>query len=136
MREPLFQFLSLRNRKVNEIAISSSLKNTASVSLNGTVELYKPDGSVTDYLVVGFLDDTDTSRLISDDMPIAVMTPEGLGMLAVPNANESYIVQFSRLCNMPDTINYVKASNNLSDEQITGNIPLLSIQGQIEGKQV
>lgn len=134
MREPLFQFLSLRNRKVNEIAISSSLKNTASVSLNGTVELYKPDGSVTDYLVVGFLDDTDTSRLISDDMPIAVMTPEGLGMLAVPNANESYIVQFSRLCNMPDTINYVKASNNLSDEQITGNIPLLSIQGQIEGK--
>ncbi len=118
----------------NEIAISSSLKNTASVSLNGTVELYKPDGSVTDYLVVGFLDDTDTSRLISDDMPIAVMTPEGLGMLAVPNANESYIVQFSRLCNMPDTINYVKASNNLSDEQITRNIPLLSIQGQIEGK--
>ncbi len=118
----------------NEIAISSSLKNTASVSLNGTVELYKPDGSVADYLVVGFLDDTETSRLISDDMPIAVMTPEGLGTLAVPNANESYVVQFSRLCNIPDTINDVKASNNLSDEQITGNIPLLSIQGQIEGK--
>lgn len=118
----------------NEIAISSSLKNTASVSLNGTVELYKPDGSAADYLVVGFLDDTETSRLISDDMPIAVMTPEGLGTLAVPNANESYVVQFSRLCNIPDTINDVKASNNLSDEQITGNIPLLSIQGQIEGK--
>lgn len=54
----------------NEIAISSSLKNTASVSLNGTVELYKPDGSAADYLVVGFLDDTETPCLISNDMPI------------------------------------------------------------------
>ena len=62
----------------NEIAISSSLKNTASVSLNGTVELYKPVGSAADYLVVGFLDDTETPCLISNDMSIAVMTPEGL----------------------------------------------------------
>jgi len=118
----------------NEIAVSSSLKNTASVSLNETVELYKPDGSVADYLVVGFLDDTETSRLISEDMSIAVMTPEGVGKLAVSNANESYVVQFSRLCNIPDTINDIKTSNHLSDEQMTGNIPLLSIQGQIEGK--
>ena len=44
------------------------------------------------------------------------------------------MVQFSRLCNIPDTINELKANNNLSDEQIIGNIPLLSIQGQIEGE--
>lgn len=118
----------------NEIAVSSSLKNTAPVSLNETVELYKPDGSVTDYLVVGFLDDTETSRLITGDTSIVVMKPEGLGALAVPNVNESYVVQFSRLCNIPDTINDIKASNNLSDEQMTGNISLLSIQGQIEGE--
>ena len=31
-------------------------------------------------------------------------------------------------------INDIKAGNNLSDEQITENIPLLSIQGQLEGK--
>lgn len=118
----------------NEIAVSSSLKNTASVSLNETVELYKPDGSLIDYLIVGFLDDTETSCLIDGDTPTVVMTPEGLGTLTVPNANESYVVQFSRLCNIPDTINDIKANNNLSDEQITGNIPLLSIQGQIEGE--
>lgn len=110
----------------NEIAISSSLKSTASVSLNGTVELYKPDGSTADYLVVGFLDDTETPCLISDDMSIAVMTPEGLGTLAFPDVNESYVVQFSRLCNIPDTINDVKASNNLSDEQIIGNYILMT----------
>lgn len=118
----------------NEIAVSSSFKNTASVSLNETIALYKPDGNVTDYLIVGFLNDTETSRLITGDTPIVVMTPEGLGTLAVNNANENYVIRFSRLCNIPDTINDIKVGNNLSDEQITGNIPLLSIQGQLEGK--
>lgn len=117
----------------NEIVVSSSFKNTASVSLHETIELCKPDGSATDYLVVGFFDDTKISRLMAENMPIAIMTPKGLGLLAVPNANESYLVEFSRLCNIPGTINEIKASNNLSDEQITGNIPLLSIQGQMKG---
>lgn len=118
----------------NEIAVSSSFKNTASASLNETIALCNPDGNVTDYLIVGFLNDTETSRLITGDTPIVVMTPEGLGTLAVNNANENYVIRFSRLCNIPDTINDIKAGNNLSDEQITGNIPLLSIQGQLEGK--
>lgn len=118
----------------NEIAVSSSFKNTASVSLNETIALCKPDGNTTDYLIVGFLNDTETSRLITGNNPIVVMTPEGLGTLAVNNAIENYVIQFSRLCNIPDIINDIKASNNLSDEQITENIPLLSIQGQLEGK--
>lgn len=118
----------------NEIAVSSSFKNTASVSLNETIALCKPDGNTTDYLIVGFLNDTETSRLITGNTPIVVMTPEGLGTLAVNNAIENYVIQFSRLCNIPDIINDIKASNNLSDEQITENIPLLSIQGQLEGK--
>lgn len=118
----------------NEIAVSSSFKNTASVSLNETIALCKPDGNTTDYLIVGFLNDTETSRLITGNTPIVVMTPEGLGTLAVNNAIENYVIQFSRLCNIPDIINDIKAGNNLSDEQITENIPLLSIQGQLEGK--
>lgn len=80
------------------------------------------------------LNDTETSRLITGNTPIVVMTPEGLGTLAVNNAIENYVIQFSRLCNIPDIINDIKAGNNLSDEQITENIPLLSIQGQLEGK--
>lgn len=67
----------------NEIAVSSSFKNTASVSLNETIALCKPDGNTTDYLIVGFLNDTETSRLITGNTPIVVMTPEGLGTLAV-----------------------------------------------------
>lgn len=57
-----------------------------------------------------------------------------MSLLAVSNANESYVAQFSHLCNIPDAINDIKAANHLTDEQITGNTPLLSIQGQIEGK--
>lgn len=117
-----------------EIAVSSSFKNTASVSLNERVELYRPDGSAVNYLVVGFLDDAETSRLVDGDTPIAVMTPEGFENLAIPNANENYVVRFSPLCNIPDTINEITAVNHLSNEQMSGNLSLLSIQGQIEGK--
>lgn len=117
-----------------EIAVSSSLKDTASISLNETVELYKSDGSVTAYSVVGFLDDTETSRLVEGDTPIAVMTPTGFEALVVADADTSYVVQFSRICNIPDIIKGIKESNHLSEEQMTGNIPLLSIQGQIAGK--
>ena len=118
----------------NEIAISSSLKDTASVLLNDTVELYNLNGSVADYQIVGFLDDTKTSRLIAENLPIVVMTPEGLGTLAVSNANESYVAQFSHLCNIQDAFFVFFVVYHLTDEQITGNTPLLSIQGQIEGK--
>ena len=117
-----------------EIAVSSSLKDTVSISLNETVELYKSDGSVTAYSVVGFLDDTETSRLVEGDTPIAVMTPTGFEALVVADADTSYVVQFSRICNIPDIIKGIKESNHLSEEQMTGNIPLLSIQGQIAGK--
>ena len=129
----------------NEIALSSSLKESASVSLNETVELSSPDGTGTDYLVVGFIEDTGTSRLAAgntaaagstpaaENIQVAVMTPEGFSALGVSDAAESYVVQFSRLCNIPDTIRNIKENYGLSEEQITGNIPLLSIEGQIEG---
>ena len=94
--------------------------------LNDTVELYNSNRSVADYQIVGFLDDTKTSRLLAENLPIVVMTPEGLGTLAVSNANESYVAQFSHLCNISDAINDIKAANHLTDEQITGNTPLLS----------
>mgnify|MGYP007055870329 FL=1 len=84
--------------------------------LNDTVELYNPNGSMADYQIVGFLDDTKTSHLIAENLPIVVMTPEGLGTLAVSNANESYVAQFSHLCNIPDAINDIKAANHKKNQ--------------------
>jgi len=47
-------------------------------------------------------------------------------------------MEFLRVENLCKTYGKGEATvnNKLSDEQITGNIPLLSIQGQIEGKWV
>lgn len=120
----------------NEIAVSSSLKYGASLSLNGSIELSCPDGSTVSYLVVGFLDEIETSRLGVGSVQTAVLTPEGFTALSAanPSVTESYVIQFSRHCNIPDIITAVKEQNDISDEQMTGNLPLLSIQGQLEGE--
>lgn len=44
------------------------------------------------------------------------------------------MIRFSRNCNIPNTIADIKAQNNISDDQLEGNIPLLSVQGQIAGE--
>ena len=41
--------------KENEVAVSSSLKESASLSLNETIELLCPNGNTVKFLVVGFL---------------------------------------------------------------------------------
>lgn len=116
----------------NEIAVASSLQDI--VSLNGTVKLSDSNGNAKDYLVVGFFDDTKAPHLVTENTPIVILTPEGLSMLSATNITESFVVQFSRLCNIPDTITNIKKSNNISDELTTENTPLLSIQGQLAGK--
>ncbi|MFI3213256.1 MAG: FtsX-like permease family protein [Eubacteriales bacterium] len=121
----------------NEIAISYSLKDSASISLNETITLLCPNGETADFLVVGFLDDTQITRLSTDTEDVIALTVEGFSSLSTSSDNpvlENYMIQFSRLCNIPSTIADIKEQNNLSDEQIIENLSLLSIQGQIEGE--
>ena len=124
----------------NEIAVSSSLKNSASISLNQTISLLSPDGNKVNYSVVGFLDDVQTSRLVTGNTgneQIAVLTPEGFSTLKESlniDVAEKFVVRFSRNCNIPNTIADIKAQYNISDGQLEGNIPLLSVQGQIAGE--
>lgn len=121
----------------NEIAVSSSLKDSASLTLNETIELSCPEGGIVSYLIVGFLDDKETSRLGVGSVQTAVLTPEGFTALSAFGETsdiESYIIQFSRHCNIPDSITVIKEQNNISDEQMTGNLPLLNLQGRLEGE--
>ena len=118
----------------NEVAVSSLLKDTASVSLSETIEISGSDGSVACYTVTGFFDSEGSSRFVSEDTPAVVMTPEAFLSLSASASAESYIVQFSLLCNIPDTITDIKEQNHISDEQVTENTPLLSIQRQLDGK--
>lgn len=123
--------------KENEIAVSSSLKKSASLSLNETVTLLCPNGKSISFLIVGFFDDTQAARLITGTEQVAAITEEGLSSLTAfsdSSVAENYMIQFSQLSNIPNAIADIKVQNNLSDEQITENLSLLSIQGQIAGK--
>lgn len=121
----------------NEIAVSSSFKNSMSLSLNEEIKLSGPNGDSANYIIVGILDDTGLFRLGTDDIQqVLVMTPEGFSALPNPvnsSVTENFIVQFSRFCNIPDTIADIRKQNHLSDEQITENMELLNIQGQYGG---
>lgn len=121
----------------NEIAVSYSLKNSASISLNQTISLETPDGNQINLSVVGFFDDEQASRLVKGNKQLAVLTPGGFDNLKESsniNHEEKLVIRFSRNCNIPNTIADIKAQNNISDDQLEGNIPLLSVQGQIAGE--
>ena len=91
----------------NEIAVSYSLKNSASISLNQTISLETPDGNQINLSVVGFFDDEQASRLVKGNKQLAVLTPEGfdnLKELSNINHEEKLVIRFSRNCNIPNTI--------------------------------
>ena len=121
----------------NEIAVSSSVKDIESLSLNEKIGISNSDGKTMNYTIVGFLDDTEISRLgIGSEQFVVAMTPEGLDAISTPTnpVTQTFIVQFSRFCNIPDAIADIKTQNHLSEEQVTENISLLSIEGQYDGE--
>ncbi len=119
----------------NEIAVSSALKETNFLNLGSVVDLTRPDGSSISFSIVGFFDDTDTVSLIAGSDQIVVLTQEGIASLTSAASSlitEKYVIQFSRLCNIPNAIEDIKVQINVSDEQITANMNLLSIEGQLD----
>ena len=105
--------------------------------MNQTISLETPDGNQINLSVVGFFDDEQASRLVKGNKQLAVLTPEGFDNLKESsniNHEEKLVIRFSRNCNIPNTIADIKAQNNISDDQLEGNIPLLSVQGQIAGE--
>lgn len=121
----------------DEIAVSASLKDSASFSLNDVIGLARPDGSKVSYTIVGFLSDAETPRLVPGAEPVAALTPEGFAALTASmdtSVTNTYLVQFSRFYSIPDTMADIKTQYHISDIQITGNLSFLTIQGQTEGK--
>lgn len=45
-----------------------------------------------------------------------------------------YRIRFSTICNISNKITEIKTQYHIKDEQVTANVPLLSIQGQLAGK--
>lgn len=124
----------------NEIAVSSSIREAASLELGALVDLVRPDGSSVSFSVVGFLDNEDAARLVTGETSIAVLTPDGFDALAFLGSesmiNQNYVIQLSRRSDMANAIADIKAKNGLSDEQVTANESLLSVEGQLAGTNV
>ncbi|MDO4306818.1 MAG: ABC transporter permease [Eubacteriales bacterium] len=124
----------------NEIAVSSSIKEATSLELGALVDLVRPDGSSASFSVVGFLDNEDAARLVTGETSIAVLTPDGFDALAFsagsPMTDWDYVIQLSRRSDMANAIADIKVKNGLSDEQVTANESLLSVEGQLAGTNV
>ena len=75
--------------------------------------------------------------MVTGSERIAALAPVGLSSLAglaEYSMTETYVVQFSRLCDIPDTVAEIREQYYISDGQITENVPLLSIEGQLAGE--
>lgn len=109
----------------------------ASLETGNIIEIIRPDGSVAGFTIAGFLDDSGMTRLGMSASPVFVLTGGGLRELAPGSIFEQkFMLQFSPLCNMPETISDIKAWHSLAEEQVSANEVLLSMEGQLRGSSI
>lgn len=119
----------------NEIAVSSNIKERYSLHIGDKFELTLPDGGSVPFTVTGVVDDTE--RLITESEQVIVLTPKGISALAaitnITTVETQFVIQLSRLCNMPDTVADIMKQLSIPDTQVMSNLSLLSILGQVKG---
>lgn len=65
-----------------QVAVSSTLAQTAGISLGDTLALNSPDGSTMQLAITGIMDD-DAANMISGSASAILLTPEGLSSIGV-----------------------------------------------------
>ena len=120
-----------------QVAVSSTLAQTAGISVGDTLTLNSPDGSTMQLAITGIMDD-DTANMISGSANAILLTPEGLSSIQTADlsGNWQYVVRFSLLTNVGSSIADIQQQNGISDAQITQNEELLSMLGQLPGSNM
>ena len=120
-----------------QVAVSSTLAQTAGISLGDTLTLNSPDGSTMQLAITGIMDD-DAANMISGSASAVLLTPEGLSSIQTADlsGNWQYVVRFSLLTNVGSSIADIQQQNGISDAQITQNEELLSMLGQLPGSNM
>ena len=120
-----------------QVAVSSTLAQTAGISLGDTLTLNSPDGSTMQLAITGIMDD-DAANMISGSASAILLTPEGLSSIQTADlsGNWQYVVRFSLLTNVGFSIADIQQQNGISDAQITQNEELLSMLGQLPGSNM
>ena len=88
-----------------QVAVSSTLAQTAGISLGDTLTLNSPDGSTMQLAITGIMDD-DAANMISGSASAVLLTPEGLSSIQTADlsGNWQYVVRFSLLTNVGSSI--------------------------------
>lgn len=120
-----------------QVAVSSTLAQTARISVGDTLTLNSPDGSTMQLAITGIMDD-DAANMISGSASAILLTPEGLSSIQTADlsGNWQYVVRFSLLTNVGSSIADIQQQNGISDAQITQNEELLSMLGQLPGSNM
>ena len=120
-----------------QVAVSSTLAQTAGISVGDTLTLNSPDGSTMQLTITGIMDD-DAANMISGSASAILLTPEGLSSIQTADlsSNWQYVVRFSLLTNVGSSIADIQQQNGISDAQITQNEELLSMLGQLPGSNM
>lgn len=120
-----------------QVAVSSTLAQTAGISLGDTLTLNSPDGSTMQLAITGIMED-DAANMISGSASAILLTPEGLSNIQTADlsGNWQYVVRFSLLTNVGSSIADIQQQNGISDAQITQNEELLSMLGQLPGSNM
>lgn len=120
-----------------QVAVSSTLAQTAGISVGDTLTLNSPDGSTMQLTITGIMDD-DAANMISGSASAILLTPEGLSSIQTADlsGNWQYVVRFSLLTNVGSSIADIQQQNGISDAQITQNEELLSMLGQLPGSNM
>ena len=115
-----------------EVAVSSTLAQTAGISVGDALTLNFPDGSTAQLTIAGIMDD-DVANVISGSASAILLTPEGLSTIQTADlsANWQYVIRFSLFSDVISSIADIQQRNGISDAQLTQNTELLSVLGKL-----
>lgn len=115
-----------------EVAVSSTLAQTAGVSEGEKLTLSLPDGSTIPLTITGITDDN-AANVVSGSTYALFLTHEGLSAIQTADlsGNWQYVIRFSLLSNIMSSIADIQQQNGISDAQLTQNAELLSVLGKL-----
>lgn len=115
-----------------QAAVSSTLAQTAGISVGDTLTLNSPDGSTTQLAIAGIIDD-DAANMITGSAGAILLTPEGLSSIQTANlsGNWQYVIRFSLHSDISSSIADIQQRSGISDAQLTQNTKLLSVLGKL-----
>lgn len=116
----------------NEILLNETALNSLGLSIGDTVSITIPNGTQKEYLITGIFEDM--SSLLKADVYGVVLNEAGFRAIADENANDgsTFRVLFKDGVLIQETIEQIKGTYGLSDEQVAENTALLGLMGQSE----